>query len=544
MTVTTDKECYEVLQALRKRLRKFIDETKVCRNDLNRIFTEDWWPLSFLLAYHYDVDVTYAVIVECLKWRRSFSVNNISLLELKPLLDRGLAYIHGKDCNGSSILWINMRQHIIGQQNSDKLVIYWLERHTMELQAAPITLLFDMSLCNLQNMDLDFIKFIIRSCKYYYPACLTSLLIFENPGLLKASWILLRTWMSPEMQRLLQHVKRSSLSTHVPLPYIPKRYGGQDNFMFTMDELSRCIPLQSPSSESINHNQQHILQNDIADSDMSSNDAAYFNNLSFKRSVTFEEDETDNTASQVAVSVTKRNGLPQVLRSLAEARLRTSVKDCAMVKFLSICPREELTLRHISGENDIVDVMVLKNESVKNVAYKIKITSPEKFRVRPSTGTIAPSTTEFIRVYLQNEFRNSVQREKLLLMAVEISGESNENFGNAWKNSNEEAKIEHKLRCRLSIENDITPTAELMDSFAEKSGNNLPVSTATQLKTLEGRMIYRQNTIMISMAFIIVLQLLSLIWQHQHFTSILNIQNDFCSKFISSSNNPSFDSEL
>lgn len=132
---------------------QFIDEAKVSRNDLNRIFTEDWWPLSFLLAYHYDVDVTYAVIVECLKWRRSFSVDSktlrtffeklkinfttsqmnlnlisfiifhllsnfrtttlpdniwlsftdISLLELKPLLDRGLAYIHGKDCNGSSI---------------------------------------------------------------------------------------------------------------------------------------------------------------------------------------------------------------------------------------------------------------------------------------------------------------------------------------------------------------------------------------------------------------------------------------------------------
>ncbi|EFO27924.2 hypothetical protein LOAG_00561 [Loa loa] len=124
-------------------------------------------------------------------------------------------------------VWINMRQHVIGQQNSDKLIIYWLERHTMELQAAPITLLFDMSSCCLQNMDLDLIKFIVRSCKYYYPSCLTSLLIFENPGLLKASWILLRTWMSPEMQRLLQYVRRSSLSAHVPLPYIPKRYGGQ-----------------------------------------------------------------------------------------------------------------------------------------------------------------------------------------------------------------------------------------------------------------------------------------------------------------------------
>uniref|UniRef100_A0A8R1Y1I3 Major sperm protein n=1 Tax=Onchocerca volvulus TaxID=6282 RepID=A0A8R1Y1I3_ONCVO len=487
MSVIADEEYYEVLQILRNRLHKFVDEAKVARNDLNRIFTEDWWPLSFLLAYRYDVDVTYAVIVECLKWRRSFAVNNISLLELKPLLDRGLAYIHGKDCDGSSILWINMRQHIIGQKNSDKLIIYWLERHTMELQAASITLLFDMSSCCLQNMDLDFIKFIIHSCKYYYPSCLTSLLIFENPGLLKASWILLRTWMPPEMQRLLQHVKRSSLSAYVPLPYIPIRYGGQDNFIFTMDELARCIPSQLPSSESFHHNQQYTFQNDIADSDLSSNDTAYFNNLNLKRSVTFEEDDTirDTTltcASQILPSITKRNGIPQALRPLAEARLHSPTKDYAKVKFLSICPREELKLNQINGENDMADVMVLKNESVKNAAYKIKITSPEKFRVRPSTGIIGPGSIEFIRIYLQNEFRNSVPREKLLLMAVETSEESSENFGNIWKNSNEEARIEHKLKCRLSIGNDIvTSTVELMDPVTEGRGNNLPVSAIYQI---------------------------------------------------------------
>lgn len=72
---------------------------------------------------------------------------------------------------------------------------------------------------------------------------------------------------------------------------------------------------------------------------------------------------------------------------------------------MNFSPREELTLNHISGENEIADVVILKNESTKNVVYKIKITSPEKFRVRPSTGTIAAGATEFIRVYLQNGSR-------------------------------------------------------------------------------------------------------------------------------------------
>ncbi|VDM92045.1 unnamed protein product [Onchocerca ochengi] len=293
-----------------------------------------------------------------------------------------------------------------------------------------------------------------------------------------------------------------------------------------MDELARCIPSQLPSSESFHHNQQYTFQNDIADSDLSSNDTAYFNNLNLKRSVTFEEDDTirDTTltcASQILPSITKRNGIPQALRPLAEARLHSPTKDYAkyatsfLKTSLKFSPREELKLNQINGENDMADVMVLKNESVKNAAYKIKITSPEKFRVRPSTGIIAPGSIEFIRIYLQNvitlikrlqtdkekksknyppitqlyqldqsksvtEFRNSVPREKLLLMAVETSEESSENFGNIWKNSNEEARIEHKLKCRLSIGNDIvTSTVELMDPVTEGSGNNLPVSAVS-----------------------------------------------------------------
>lgn len=34
--------------------------------------------------------------------------------------------------------------------------------------------------------------------------------------------------------------------------------------------------------------------------------------------------------------------------------------------------------------------------------FKIKTTSPEKFRVRPSAGIVQPNGTEVVRVYLQN----------------------------------------------------------------------------------------------------------------------------------------------
>ncbi|VDL87039.1 unnamed protein product [Nippostrongylus brasiliensis] len=54
------------------------------------------------------------------------------------------------------------------------------------------------------------------------------------------------------------------------------------------------------------------------------------------------------------------------------------------------------------GIADYVDVVAVRNTSPSAVMFKIKTTSPEKFRVRPSTGCIAAGSTDIIRVYLQS----------------------------------------------------------------------------------------------------------------------------------------------
>lgn len=67
-------------------------------------------------------------------------------------------------------------------------------------------------------------------------------------------------------------------------------------------------------------------------------------------------------------------------------------------------------------------------------------------------------------------------------MAVETNGKGNENFGNIWKHSSEEAKLEHKLRCRLSAENDIkTFNMDLMDTTKKENDKNFPTSTVSTI---------------------------------------------------------------
>jgi hypothetical protein len=65
-------------------------------------------------------------------------------------------------------------------------------------------------------------------------------------------------------------------------------------------------------------------------------------------------------------------------------------------------PKEELVLRSVAGESERVEVVILRNTGKKNAIFKIKTTSPEKFRVRPSTGVIGAGELFVIRLYVQS----------------------------------------------------------------------------------------------------------------------------------------------
>ena len=70
--------------------------------------------------------------------------------------------------------------------------------------------------------------------------------------------------------------------------------------------------------------------------------------------------------------------------------------------YLFFSPKQDIYLNKVPGENDPVDIVILKNTSDSNILFKIKTTSPEKFRVRPSMGTVKPGGIEAVRLYLQN----------------------------------------------------------------------------------------------------------------------------------------------
>jgi hypothetical protein len=72
----------------------------------------------------------------------------------------------------------------------------------------------------------------------------------------------------------------------------------------------------------------------------------------------------------------------------------------------------------VESKTDIVRQIKLKNAGEGTLAYKIKITSPDKFRVKPGTGLIEAGASVQITINFLKEFHASPtnHRDKFLIL--------------------------------------------------------------------------------------------------------------------------------
>ncbi|KAK0418672.1 hypothetical protein QR680_013702 [Steinernema hermaphroditum] len=535
--MTTDVES----EALHEFRRRFVQDgcaEKVSPEEAARVLNDDWWLRAFLRSQSLDVDVTKAVVLECIKWRMNFKPDHIGMLEMRSLLETGLMFIRGEDVDGNVILWINfVHHHQNGNKEVERLLIYWIERFVMETHGAPLAVVFNMHGAGLQNMDNNLIRFILHTFKYYYPAVVRSILILETPQKLNPSWKVVRSWVDSNTLAMMHTVTRHSLAQYVDPKYIPVRLGGEDDFAFSMDELARCIPSRvvvaaSTSARPADNGEMTISAMPSAPPPRPDRpDLDRFANGSARRSVKFDSEDSEegparsgplilaNNGNGRAPSTTRRQShIPSTLKPIAEARINAPSDQWLETPVLLVCPSEELVLKKVDGENDSIEVVVLKNPTQKSVMYKIKTTSPEKFRVRPTAGIVKPEGMEIIRVYLQNEYKSTVAREKFLIMAMETDGQpGTDDFTALWKEAPENSKILQKLRCRLCENNAVevniaSPSPPLSSSPIQDDAKDL----RAEVKTLANQ----QRFLLLLIFVLVTLQILSLIYNRFNYSAL------------------------
>ncbi|PAV77352.1 hypothetical protein WR25_08424 [Diploscapter pachys] len=455
---------YRILQAGKS-------QAKMTLADAARISNEDWWINSFLQSQGNDVDVAYAVILECLRWRHNFDVDNISLLLLKPLLDRKVMYLHGVDLYRNPILWINLANYNGSSEEHEfnQLFTFWLERHYMDTCGSQLLLLINMTNMAAKNMYFNTFKFILHALKYYYPNAVNDIVIFESPSILNASWKVIKSW-ADSGHPLFNQVTRDSVHQFVEEQYLPTHMGGTDPFEFTMDELAHCLPVaksdnnQMDSDKENGENENGTVNgngNGLGNGMGVTNGELLLSNklnnleLQIKRAVKFDDDEDTVRKEPLTLPrrpskgpTNRRPSMSNAIKPLIENRNSAPEEQWVDGQFVKFSPRDELQLRKVDGESDLIDVVAIKNVSSGSLMFKIKTTSPEKFRVRPSTGIVAVGATESVRVYLQHEYRYSCSKEKFLILAMETNETNIENFGEAWKSAKN--KVEQKMKCKIA----------------------------------------------------------------------------------------------
>ncbi|KAG6797794.1 motile sperm domain-containing protein 2 [Apis mellifera caucasica] len=393
----------ELISHLREKFFKKLDDEgppdpKFHPADIARVKENNNWLRRFLEHNENNIQESLNMLWDTCIWRSKFGTNEITEENVrKDYLDIGLCFIHGKDKDGKTMFVIKCSLHTKGSKEFNqlqKLVVYWFERLERLTNGNQISLFFDMSDTGILNMDMEFIKYLINLCKSYYPNFLNYIIIFEMPWILNTAFKIIKSWLPPKAIPKIKFVHKGNIHELVDPNDVLTCWGGSNEYLFKF------------VSEA---------QNNI---DTTMNGKFDSRKVHFAEGSPLTEQSPGGFGEQ-------------------------STED----QLLSIEP--DAVIFNKSG-NEIGGSILLKNvTSDKPLSYKVKTTSPGKFRVRPSSGILLPQEQRSISVVVQQEHnvRALLHVDKFLVMCLPLKdpNTSAQELAALWKS--EKPAEEHKLKC-------------------------------------------------------------------------------------------------
>lgn len=391
--------------------------------DINRIETSNLYLQKFLETYDLDMKQALKTLWDTCLWRKAYGTNDINEHNVNQQhLYSGIIFAYNRDIDGKTLLICKTKLHQKGKNDVDdliRLLVYWVERLQREENYAQISLVFDMNSTGLSNMDMEFTKRIIETFKFYYPYILNYIIIFDMPWVLSAAFKIVKSLLPPKAVAKMKFVNQKTISDYVDESNALSCWGGKDNYVYSF------VPENRKAEENrVNHNNNNydlISQNGNESASLSARKVHFANSS-----------PPDSPMSDTAQSTsTDRN----------EAELLRITPDDAIV--------------FMKTGNELVGTVEIMNISYSDVTYKIKTTSPEKFRVRPSSGCLSHGASTTINVVLQQgQSLSTLNKDKFLVMAMPLSAEDAGNtqaIAELWKNTptNSPSVEQRRLKCTL-----------------------------------------------------------------------------------------------
>uniref|UniRef100_A0A3Q1GWI5 Motile sperm domain containing 2 n=1 Tax=Acanthochromis polyacanthus TaxID=80966 RepID=A0A3Q1GWI5_9TELE len=436
-----EQDLQKKIEETRQRFQnEFIQDStdKYDSRDVERLQKDDALVEGYLTWRLYAVDDALKMIDESFQWRKEFGVNDLTESTIpKWMFETGAVYLHGYDKEGNKLFWFKVKLHVKDAKtimDKKKYVAFWLERYAKKEPGMPLTVVFDMTDSGLSNIDMDFVKYVINCFKVYYPKFLSKMIIVDMPWIMNAAWKIVKSWLGPEAISKLKFASRSEVQTFIGPEYLPSHMGGTDPFKYSYPPLPDD-DFQTPICDN-----GPIVSEDETES---------------KEGEMEGKDSLENSFnSEVVAKPKKVNFLDDSLRSEdndkgdASARIKGVRKPLTTFKglLLDVSPAEELSFGF--GETEKKSLIILSNVTKNQVAFKVRTTAPEKYRVKPSSSCCEPGASVDIVVSLHGGSQASPQ-DRFLVMAAEMDNAGSQELAQFWKEVPKTKIMEHRLRCHV-----------------------------------------------------------------------------------------------
>uniref|UniRef100_A0A3P8UEV1 Motile sperm domain containing 2 n=1 Tax=Amphiprion percula TaxID=161767 RepID=A0A3P8UEV1_AMPPE len=400
--------------------------------DVERLQKDDALVEGYLTWRLYAVDDALKMIDESFQWRKEFGVNDLTESTIpKWMFETGAVYLHGYDKEGNKLFWFKVKLHVKDAKtimDKKKYVAFWLERYAKKEPGMPLTVVFDMAESGLGNIDMDFVKYVINCFKVYYPKFLSKMIIVDMPWIMNAAWKIVKSWLGPEAISKLKFASRSEVQTFIGPEYLPPHMGGTDPFKYSYPPLPDD-DFQTPICDN-----GPIVSEDEMES---------------KEGEMEGKDALENSFnSEVVAKPKKVNFLDDSLRSEdsdkgdTSARIKGARKPLTTFKglLLDVSPAEELSFG--SGETEKKSLIILSNVTKNQVAFKVRTTAPEKYRVKPSSSCCEPGVSVDIVVSLHGG--TASPQDRFLVMAAEMDNAASQELAQFWKEVPKTKIMEHR----------------------------------------------------------------------------------------------------
>jgi len=480
LAVASECQTEEAQKLIEEVKKKFFDKGALLNQfderDIERINNDDLYVWLFVKHKQKDVDKAIDMIIDCLRWRESFGINDLLERNIdRRLFEIGFLYAHNFDKNGNPMVLFHTRLYRKDAHNPQevkKLVAFGLETLSREYPGGKVTLIFDMQDSSLANMDMDMIKFLITNFQIYYPYMLEYLIVLEMPWILTAAWKIVKTWLSTEGISKIKFVNKTELlSQYVDADQLLTSMGGNDDFKYHYPPQSSAAKKDSKpkSNGPLVENAQDLEFSSIS---VSMNVDQHGKPVNSSDAFELLTRAGDDSSSELLLtdSIRYRGKNEEKAAQAKQSRKREETsKRKSRFEFIgpliTICPADEIVFcgaANTSGE--LLSILTITNTISTNVAYKVKTTSPENYRVRPSSGLVAPEASVEVNIHLQPGHTENVGRDKFLILSALVpEKEKLPELSTIWKQIPRSSILEHRLRCRFEVSSMPAPYTDTHD---------------------------------------------------------------------------------